>query len=154
MQSPPDAADLLAHLVDHVTRAEPPASSAPARPSPSIVPNPGQVRVQLYGEGPWLFLKITCISEAGDPEAERSRHSFHSVLRGCSSPWGFLFISFYPYGIVSPSQLSAMLISGPAADVEITALYELFNQLPQCHQSRLNHLLHISPSDSIFLIKF
>lgn len=145
---------MLAHLVDYVTRAEPPASSAPARPSPSGVPDPGRVRVQHYGEGPWLFLKITCISEAGDPEAGRSRHSFHFVLRGCSSPWGFLFISFYPYGIVSPSQLSAMLTSGPAADVEITALYELFNQLPQCHQSRLNHPLHISPSDSTFVIKF
>ena len=42
----------------HVTRAEPPASPAPARPSPSVVPNPGQVRVQLCGEGPQIFLKI------------------------------------------------------------------------------------------------
>ena len=47
-----------------------------------------------------------------------------------------------------------MRISGPATDVEITALYGLFNQLPQFHQGRLDHLLLISPSDSVFLIKF
>lgn len=133
-----------------MTRAEPPGSPAPARPSPSVVPNPGQVCVQLCGEGLRLFLKIACISEAGDSEAGRGRHSFHFVLRGSSHLGGSCLSHF----IHIASSVLHNCQPGPAADVEITALYGLFNQLPQFHQGRFYHLLLISPSDSVFLIKF
>lgn len=84
--------------------------------------------------------QITCISEAGDSEAGRQTQ-FPFVLRGSSHLGGSCLSHF----IHVASSVLHNCQPGPAADVEITALYGLFNQLPQLHQGRFYHLLLISP---------
>lgn len=128
----------------------------PARTS-SILPNPDQVYGKLCGEGFQLLLKqFTHLSEFGGLEVGRVRCRFQSIILGCSSPCEFLFILLSPLSIISPSRLQVLLTSGQATDVEVTALYGLFNQLLQWHKVKtliINPLLHISHGDSAFLIK-
>lgn len=126
-----------------------PGSPAPARPSPSVIPNPGQVDVQLCGEGPGSFSKSLASVKLGTRRAGRQTQ-FHFVLRAPSHLGGSCLSHF----IHIASSVLHNCQPGPAADVEITALCGLFNQLPQLHQGRFYHLLLISPSDSVFLIKF